>query len=411
MSTNQKEIKVPSFTLGWEFESVTDIYGNRENDEDNGYSCDSCGDQYNEDCDDHNGVESDNDSISHDDPCVEVSAITDGSVNGAGMEYVLRKEFVHAPDMGIHALWKLLKQTQVETDKSCGFHVHIGLPERSTRHLMWAGWMQQLGRMIEDDVFLAVPESRRNNQYCMKLKNKNTPLSKQQYVATKYSNHDRYYWINVVEMFRPQGIRTVEFRLMGNVHRFSYLLAWIAFCRRMAVSAYKLTFDVTLLDGELEKLRSLVTKLTDTFYPRVCEQEDYYGNPLNRLELAYRLVAGTGLELRPALTARPLWHVESAYDDIQRELAYQAELAAENSRPTRFHTGDIVRKIDGHSNMGRVFILDGAYISSDGEDMVTVHDETDSTDYYAWRFELVDINGLIAETIIETNIYPLQEVA
>jgi hypothetical protein len=200
--------------------------------------------------------------------------------------------------------------------------------------------------MIEDDVFNAVPESRRNNQYCMKLKNKKQPLSKTHFNSAKYSNSDRYYWINTVEMFRPGGIRTVEFRLLGNVSRFHYILSWIAFCRQMAISAYKLTYDVTLLESELNILRGMIQDVTTIHYPRIIEDKKF-----NRLAHAYDLIERTGLELR-SNKQKPLEQLQYIEDRTWEDMKYETEL--------EYKPGDIVRKTDG-SMYGQVFIVKESY--------------------------------------------------
>jgi hypothetical protein len=371
------EIKYPKFTLGWEFESIADVNGNESRDEqcshcsqdcDCGSSEPGCDECYCEgpDVNDRAGIK-------------EIEIHRDGSVHGAGLEYVLRKDFVYEPSMGIHALWKLLKMTGVQTDKSCGFHVHVGLPMRSSKQLIWAGWFQQLGRLIEEKAFLAVPESRRTNSYCHKI-GKAYPLSTKHWDREKYSNSDRYQWVNVVEMFRPDGIRTVEIRLLGNVRRFAYLASWIAFCHQMAKSAWTLSHDVSYLEVELQRLNVMVDAITEYMLPRIHES--------NRLIRAYNMLENVGINMRPEIeyTLVSLRTTEKyiAYDIAEEEKRKnRLQQASSNSLP--FQVGDKVKCIDAIGQL-----IKGATYTVRNIDETYVQLVNVEGMYYNTRFVLVE---------------------
>jgi len=122
---------------------------------------------------------------------------------------------------------------------------------------VWASWMVQLARAIEADAWQAVPESRRLNNYCRPWSALNGAVQTMTYHPVKYHNSAlRYQWVNVVEMFRPGGIGTVEIRLLGNTRRFTYLLGWISACQIMANSAWKLVADPSASVLEIQTVKS-----------------------------------------------------------------------------------------------------------------------------------------------------------
>lgn len=210
------KMKYPPFTLGWELEAC-----NRAR----GYF-----------------------------PDLEVAH--DGSVHGDSMEYKIRREAVFDPPRSLHALRQLVSDPALRTDTSCGFHVHVGLGKKTRRGGRWAASFVSLARLVEHAAFQAVPESRRSNHFCRSWKNEQAPPSiiQKSYQGSKYNNPDRYYWINFVEMFRPNGIRTVEVRLMGDTKRYPLLLAWMSMCRLMAMSAWRIMYDPSILVPESEAI-------------------------------------------------------------------------------------------------------------------------------------------------------------
>jgi hypothetical protein len=189
-----------------------------------------------------------------------VSVDSDGSVSGDGTEYKIQSSVVTNPTTVLEALRALTGDAQIRVDRTCGYHVHIGLQDQSTAtERLFASWMVALARVIESEAFLAVPESRRNNTFCRRFtgaRPDTNSVMTRAYSDHKYGNDSRYYWLNVVEMFRPRGIHTVEVRLLGNVRRFSYLLAWTSVCQLMAKSAWRLMSDPSAMIEETEKLKT-----------------------------------------------------------------------------------------------------------------------------------------------------------
>jgi hypothetical protein len=196
-------------------------------------------------------------------PGIEVTH--DGSVNGEHLEYRVKRSLVFNPDESLAALRKVATDPGILTDKSCGFHVHLGMVNRTRRLHAWAAWFIQLARDVEDEAFAAVPASRLGNRFCRSWKDTPESVITYRYEASKYSNRDRYNWVNPTEIFRPGGIRTVEIRLMGNTHRYSQLLAWASACRMMGLSAWALISDPSRLEYERNEVKHTFRMIRRTF--------------------------------------------------------------------------------------------------------------------------------------------------
>lgn len=199
-----------------------------------------------------------------------VSVGSDGSVNGDGVEYKVNKKLVNNIEANLKALRALCENEAIRVDSTCGFHVHIGVPGRNKRAHIWAGWFITLGRLIESEAMRAVPDSRKRSQHCKLLSSDeriNVSILNKEYEQNKYSNGDRYFWVNVVEMFRPRGLRTVEIRLLGETHRYDYCLAWIAACFLMARHAWALIDDPSMLAAVTQELRQAFRRIAAYIKP------------------------------------------------------------------------------------------------------------------------------------------------
>lgn len=195
---------------------------------------------------------------------VDVQQGSDGSVSGDGMEYKLRPHVVTDVKKGIVLLRKLVSDKSIAVDRTCGFHVHVGYPISGIgdveRSKLWAAWNVNLAREVEEAAFRAVPFSRTQNDFCQAWKRQTitTGIIKARYNPSKYDNARRT-WVNIVEMFRPGGIGTVENRLMGETKRFSQLYSWIAFCFEMAQASFRLIEDPSLMSVQIDKLKNILS--------------------------------------------------------------------------------------------------------------------------------------------------------
>ena len=209
---------------------------------------------------------------------IEIECGYDGSVSGDGREYKIRSQHVTDPHKVLTALKKLVHDERLRVDRSCGYHVHVGLANNTPMGQAWASWMVSLARALEPVAFDAVPASRRNNRFCRRWNGGNVSGSVQSvhYSESKYSNDSRYYWMNVVEMFRPNGIRTCEIRLLGNTRRFTYLLGWTSVCQLMANAAWRLLWDASAFPEEITNLQTAFNKIKTQILPNenaaVCMQ-------------------------------------------------------------------------------------------------------------------------------------------
>ena len=92
-----------------------------------------------------------------------LAAMRDGSITGA--EYVTG---ILTGDKGFYHLSKICKllSTRCQIDSRCSIHVHIG-NINLTKETIVAIYL--LGLMLENELFLMLPESRRNNEFCRML--------------------------------------------------------------------------------------------------------------------------------------------------------------------------------------------------------------------------------------------------
>lgn len=192
-----------------------------------------------------------------------VEQIDDGSVNGDGAEFVVLPAITKSPRYVLGLLKELVHAPRLNTDKSCGYHVHVSASNVSTNKMrQWAIATEHLAMQIEDKAFNAVPDSRKDNSYCRRI----VPIrSGTSFQGRKYGNDRRYHWLNTVEMFRPGGIGTIEVRLLGNTHRWKYLLAWSTFCMELASRGWALSqrpFDIKPhIDALTEMLESIAAEI------------------------------------------------------------------------------------------------------------------------------------------------------
>lgn len=301
-----------------------------------------------------------------------ISLDHDGSVNGESLEYKIKRSWAFEPTKSIQALRELTTDPFLRTDGSCGFHVHIGLGTRTRKLPHWAAWFVTLAREVERDAFEAVPESRRQNRYCRSWKSgSNDSIIKKQYSGAKYSNGDRYQWVNPVEVFRPGGIRTIEVRLMGGTHRYTYLLAWTSVCRLMAMSAWALVHDPSRLEFEKQETKKAFKLIRDVYQVSSTTKETArvavylankaglvapFGQPLAKLKTTEKTI-----EHASWVTEQEQRKLESVMREMRRVYRAGATLHAERERAgdTAIHAGDNVecihRPSDGGLTVGHLY--------------------------------------------------------
>src|SRR5260221_4159614 len=137
-----------------------------------------------------------------------VERISDNSVNGAGAEFVVLPAVTKSPRYVLGLLKDLVHAPRLNTDESCGFHIHVSASNLASaaRMKQWAIATEHRASLIEDLAFKAVPDSRKDNSYCRRI----VPIQNDTtFQSNKYGNNRRYHWLNTVEMFRPNGIRTI----------------------------------------------------------------------------------------------------------------------------------------------------------------------------------------------------------
>jgi hypothetical protein len=217
---------------------------------------------------------------------------------GAGVELVtpiLEVETLVAPD-GEPGEFDFTRITPVVKDllacaqvynSSCGIHVHVGRPngeqtDWNPRRLqgqiggLASEWkpghirtMLLIGLGLENIIFNLVPESRKQNTTCRRLRelyaNKDIaayyPLVNLN--TRKYNNPQRYCWLNLIETRRLQdpneervgyarsrAFGTFEIRALGETVNFEYVMAWTQLWVKIAAA-------VAYLPSESAALRCL----------------------------------------------------------------------------------------------------------------------------------------------------------
>lgn len=201
-----------------------------------------------------------------------ISCVFDGSLRGAGGSDPVGGEYVTTimqGDTGLQQLRNIIREISLRcnVDKRCSVHVHISDEnlnvDRDTTVNVYI-----LAKLLENELFSMMPESRRNNSYCNPLNGPKIDLKelKKNYngyiadfyeklqvivavnkdvVLSKKKNHPlghhcnynketpRYWWLNFVPtMFNTRGTETysVEFRMHGGTLNYRKIKNWIMIC-------------------------------------------------------------------------------------------------------------------------------------------------------------------------------------
>lgn len=195
-----------------------------------------------------------------------VEHLSDGSVDGDGAEFVVMPAITKSPRYVLGLLKDLVHAPRLNTNDSCGFHVHVSASNLSSiaRMRQWAIATEHLALQVEDLAFKAVPSSRSGNSYCRRI----VPLTHgTSFTSHKYNNGSRYHWLNIVEMFRPGGIRTIEVRLLGNTHRWKYVLAWSLFCMELARRGWDVANKPFEVSQHVDVLGQMLIKIAKDIKP------------------------------------------------------------------------------------------------------------------------------------------------
>ena len=216
----------------------------------------------------------------------KLNTLSDDSVRGQALEFTLKEP--QPPQKALMILHEFLKEAKPEVDKSCGFHVHISQNPWKNKSRT-ANTVLAIGALLEKQIFPLVPESRLHNRYCLPLLEKFKTLgelneSTQKLLGVvhsiKLNNDKRFAWINFVELFRPSGINTIEFRLMGNSKRFLYLSGWLILCLKIIHVATKLSLNEPL---KYFKAIDELNKYIDILFKARPNSGVAYGNELKSL--------------------------------------------------------------------------------------------------------------------------------
>jgi hypothetical protein len=221
-------------------------------------------------------------------PNLNINCVRDGSINNRQGDRNGGPEFttgVLNGDAGFIHLNKICNEITKRgvLDQSCGLHVHIGGASFSEEFIVMS---YILGQKLEKQIFDLVPKSRRNSEYCTKLKELNLNFNNIKdstdirtrcstyykeifkYLCGKYpddrinknTNHPRgrtcgydhssprYNWLNFVPaVFNTKGVDnswTIEFRLHSGTSNFTKIKNWIKLCMAFVYFADNFKEDI-----------------------------------------------------------------------------------------------------------------------------------------------------------------------
>ena len=197
----------------------------------------------------------------HNEGDFNLSAVYDGSISGP--EYVTGKLI---GDAGLNHLANIVEAINscCYVDKQCGMHIHIGGPVYNRRMQLL---MLKLGYMIQNEIYLMMPPSRRRNgklgrdveihgysyRYCLELpktcnnlkfnktsmkhlarlmcgqKEFNKVYNKKLAHPNGHYNSFRYHWLNLVNT-SFKGINTAEFRPHSATTNYTKIYNWLLIC-------------------------------------------------------------------------------------------------------------------------------------------------------------------------------------
>jgi len=218
----------------------------------------------------------------------------DGSVNGAGKELV---SGVMKGKLFEEKLKTYLKNVSVGVDKSCGFHIHVNTRDfrpKDVKHLF------RTYQDLENIFFSLIPDSRKENRYCLrfdriyrhvsdfKKQQTKTALEQKFYSETdkrrlnnlkkhKY-NGLRYAWANFHSLFSHYN---VEIRLHSGTADYTKIVHWIAL--NTSIVEYVKKYGRLEASGLREMLFKLLQKdlITESTFYFYVERYKELNNKLN----------------------------------------------------------------------------------------------------------------------------------
>lgn len=241
-------------------------------------------------------------------------AVHDGSLREAdnevwGAEYVTG---VLVGDTGLLQLKRLCNELtkRCKIDKKCGMHIHLGNFDLSKQSIVL---LYKLLLMVENEMFLMLPPSRRKNQFCRELKRIELKFTENDLTTNEYNlliekyyssilkfisgteglshsvnrkeehplghkcgyNHGsaRYCWINLVPALfntRGNGVYTIEFRSHSGTTSYEKIKYWLLICMAILWFVENHGREIALLDNI--SIREIINKA----YPKYADKINSY---------------------------------------------------------------------------------------------------------------------------------------
>lgn len=167
--------------------------------------------------------------------------VTDGSLTGTNT-FELVSPILHGEE-GVNELERVcwvLELCDVKVNDSCGLHIHMDAHDFTMQ--TWRNLAISYKR-LETVIDGFMPRSRRNNRYCLPLRNiSEERINRAQTIADlrQAFSHNRYHKVNIEAYARHS---TVEFRQHGGTTNFTKMSAWIHFLEKMITFASATTIS------------------------------------------------------------------------------------------------------------------------------------------------------------------------
>jgi hypothetical protein len=181
------------------------------------------------------------------------------------------REFITLPANGdllfnnVRKLCKHLNREEYTISKKCGLHIHFDardLTENDIEKIYYTYYA------LQDRLFEMVPNSRRTNDYCYKIRNikerKDLLKFKGDYdELSSYGLTDRYHFVNLVNYYNRNNKtkRTIEIRLHNGTMKASRIIEWIRINQK--IIEWALSKDLKRILSLKNRLRTFLNIVND----------------------------------------------------------------------------------------------------------------------------------------------------
>lgn len=237
-----------------------------------------------------NKVRTEIDYIVSSDPSIVLPNYNDYSK----MEIKGKEGLTHAKaESSIKKLTALMKQYNVQVNKSCGYHLHMSngsfLDKKKLQRIV------KLWLACEDVFFATQPKPRQRNTYCMsRLRDQVEEKSswrlrdEKQDLMRKLTGSTRYYALNLQSLYKQTKNKTIEARLHTGTTDYNDVMNWIdlmtAFYNYALSTQYSPQFVTALFHKKLTMRKVYLVMRTLGVSQEV---KDFYVRKIAKREIAF----------------------------------------------------------------------------------------------------------------------------